>query len=73
MTLFDKSTTSNIQKQEFSAAESYEHNMLDQRYADDRLRCHMAVKFGVFVNEGHGTISHVLLLILGHVLPLSCP
>ena len=48
----------------------------------DRHRCHMAAKFGVFVDEDHSKlptlnfiqdrISHVLLLILAHVLLLSC-
>ena len=74
-------------KQELSTANTYEHNLFDERYVDDRHRCHMVAKFGAFVDEDHiasfvrytgflnfikDSISHVLLLILTHVLLLSC-
>ena len=62
------------------------HNLLDKNYVVYRHRCHMAAKFGVFVDEDHSRlptsywlpqlykypISHVLLLTLAHVLLLSC-
>ena len=44
---------SNILKQELSTANTYEHNLFDERYVDDRHRCHMAAKFGAFVDEDH--------------------
>ena len=76
----------NTLKQGLSTAKTYEHNLLDERYVVDRYRCHMAAKFGVFVDEDHSKlprytgylnfkkdhISHVLLLILAYALLLSC-
>ena len=75
----------NILKQELGTAKTYEHNLLDKNYVVYRHRCHMAAKFGVFVDEDHSKlptsywlpqlhkypISHVLLLTLAHVLLLS--
>ena len=70
----------NTLKKEQSTSD--EHNLLDERSVVDRHRCHMAAKFGVFVDEDHSKlptlnfikdpISHVLLVILAHVLLLSC-
>ena len=57
---------------------------LDETSIIDRHRCHMAAKFGLFVDEDHsklptgylnfinGLINRVLLLILVHVQLLSC-
>ena len=73
-------------KHELSTAKTYEHNLLEVRSVVDRHRCHTGAKFGVFVDEDHSKlltlywlhklhkdpISHVLLLILSHVLLLSC-
>ena len=43
-------------KQELGTAKTYEHNLLDEKSAVDRHRCHMAVKFGVFVDEDHNKL-----------------
>ena len=70
-------------KQKLSTAKTYEHNLLDEMYVIDRHRFYIATKF---VNEEpsklpmlyrlpklHKTPTrHVLLLILAHVLLLSC-
>ena len=64
----------------------HEHNFSDERYVVDRHRCHMTAKFGVFVDEDHSKLPTLcwlpklhsrpyksqLLLILSHVLLLSC-
>ena len=64
---------------------TYKHNRLDETSIVDRHQCHMAAKFGLFVDEDHsklptlywlpkfinGPINHVLLLILVHVQLLS--
>ena len=78
----------NTLKNELSTAKTYEHNRLDETSIVDRHRCHMAAKFGLFVDEDHsklptlywlrylnfinGPINRVLLLILVHVQLLSC-
>ena len=42
----------NILKQELGTAKcTYEHNLLYEKSFVDRHRCHMAAKFGVFVDE----------------------
>ena len=46
----------NIQKQELSTAKTYEHNRLDETSIVDRHRCHMAAKFGLFVDEDHSKL-----------------
>ena len=70
----------------FSSSKTDEHNWLHERYVIDRPWCHMAVEFGVFVNEDHDKLStfywlpkfhnkhinHVLLQILVRVLLMSC-
>ena len=38
-------------KQELSTDNTYEHNLLDERYVVDRYWCHKAAKFGIFVDE----------------------
>ena len=40
-------------KQELGNAKTYEHNLLDEKYVVDTHRCHLAAKFGVFVDEDH--------------------
>ena len=73
----------NTPKQELGTAKTYEQNLLDEKTVDDRHRCHMAVRFGVFVDEDHSKlstlywlpkypVSHVLLQTLTYVLLLSC-
>ena len=74
----------NTLKQELSTAKPYEHNRLDETSIVDRHQCHMAAKFGLFVDEDHsklptdnlnfinGPINRVLLLILVHIELLSC-
>ena len=56
--------------------QTYEHNRLDETYVVDKHRCHIAPKFGVFVDEDQNFIndhiSGVLLPILVHVLLPSC-
>ena len=42
----------NSQKAKLSIANTYEHNLLE-RFVVDRHLCHMAAKFGVFVDEDH--------------------
>ena len=41
----------NTLKQELNTAKIYEYYRLDNMYVDDRHPCHMAPKFGVFVDE----------------------
>ena len=43
-------------KQELSTAKTYEHNRLDETSIVDRHRCHMAVKFELFVDEDHSKL-----------------
>ena len=67
---------------ELSNSNTYEHNLLGARYVVYRHQCHMAAKFGVFVDKDHSYSTtfyrlpkrhkrHVLLLNLAHVLQLS--
>ena len=46
----------NTLKKELSTAKTYEHNRLDETSVVDRHRCHMAAKFGVFVDEDHSKL-----------------
>ena len=73
----------NTLKQELGTAKTYEHNLLEEKYVVDRHRCHMAAKFGVFVDEDQSKlptlywlpkdpISHIYWLALALVLLLSC-
>ena len=43
----------NTLKQELSTTKTYEHNRLDETSIVNRHRCHMAAKFGVFVDKDH--------------------
>ena len=43
----------NTFKQELGTAKTYEHPMHDEKLDADRHRCHIAAKFGVFVDEVH--------------------
>ena len=56
-------------KQEFSTAKTYEHNRLDETSFVDRHRCHMAAKFGVFVDEDHSRFPTVYWLPKLHKRP----
>ena len=83
---FEKRYYINTLKQELSTAKTYEHTRLDETPIVDRHRCHMAVKFGLFVDEDHSKFPTLywlpklhkqpyksrLLLILVHVQLLSC-
>ena len=42
-----------MQKQELSTAYTNEHYLLEEMSIVDMYRCHMAAKFGVFVDEDH--------------------
>ena len=73
-------------RQELGTAKTYEHNRLNETSIVDGHRCHMAVKFGLFVDEDHGKLlrytgylnfingpmGRVLLLILARVQLLGC-
>ena len=52
----------NTLKQELSIAKTYEHNRLDESSIVDRHRCHMAAKFGVFVDEDHSKLPTIYWL-----------
>ena len=47
----------NTLKKELSTAKTYEHNRLDETSVVDRHRCHMAAKFGVFVDEDQSKLQ----------------
>ena len=65
---FEKRYLINTLKLELSTTKTYEHNRLDETSIVDRHRCHMAAKFGVFVDENHSN----LLLTLVCAQLLSC-
>ena len=46
----------NILKQELGTAKTYEHTF-GERYVVDRHPCHMAAKFGAFVDEDYNKLS----------------
>ena len=76
----------NTLKQDLSTDKTYEFTLLDERSVVDRYRCHMAAKFGVFVDEDHCKLPTIywlpkhhklpfksqLLLLLVHILLLTC-
>ena len=63
----------NTLKQELGTAKPYEHNLLDEKSFVDRHRCHMAAKFGVFVDEDHSMLSTLNCLPNVHKRPYkSC-
>ena len=53
---FEKRYYINTIQQELSTAKTYEHNMHDKTSVVDRHRCHMAAKFGVFIDENHSRL-----------------
>ena len=59
----------NTLKQELSTAKTYEHNRLDETSIVDRQRCHMAAKFGLFVNEDHSKLHTLYWLPKLHKRP----
>ena len=59
----------NTIKQELSTAKTYEHILLDERSVIDRHRCHMAAKFGVFVDEDHSKLPTLYWLPKLHKRP----
>ena len=48
-------------KQELSTAKPYEHNLPDERYVVDRHQCHMAAKFGGYLNIIKDHISYFIV------------
>ena len=52
----------NILKQNLSTSKTNEHNLLDEKSVVDRHRCHMAAKFGVFVDEDHSKLPKLYWL-----------
>ena len=58
-----------ILKQELGTAKTYEHNLLDERSVVDRHRCHMAAKFGVFVDKDHSKVPTLYWLPKLHKRP----
>ena len=54
---------------ELSTAKTYEHNRLDETSIVDRHRCHMAAKFGLFVDEDHSKLPTLYRLPKLHKWP----
>ena len=52
-----------------TAVRTYEHNRLDETSIVDRHRCHMATKFGVFVDEDHSKLPTLYWLPKLHKRP----
>ena len=46
----------NTLKQELGTAKTYEQNFIEEKSVVDGHRCHMADKFGVFVDEDHSKL-----------------
>ena len=59
----------NTQKKEFSTANTYEHNFLDEMYVVERHQCHMAAKFGVFVDGDQSRLFTLYCLPKFHKRP----
>ena len=59
----------NTLKKELSTAKTYEHTGLDEMSIVDRHRCHMAAKFGVFVDEDHSKLPTIYWLPILHIRP----
>ena len=59
----------NTIKQELSTAKTHEHNRLDETFIVDMHRCHMAAKFGVFVDEDHSKLPTLYWLPKLHKRP----
>ena len=59
----------NTPKQELSTANTYEHNRLDETSVVDNDRCHMAVKFCLFVDEDHSKLPTLYWLPKLHKRP----
>ena len=59
----------NTLKKELSTAKTYEHTRLDEMFIVDRHICHMAAKFGVFVDEDHSKIPTIYWLPILHIRP----
>ena len=66
---FEKKILINTLKQELSTAKTYEHNRLDKTSIVDRHRCHMATKFGLFVDEDHSKLPTLYWLPKLHKRP----
>ena len=59
----------NTLKQELSTAKTYEHNKLDETSIVDRHRCHMAAKFGLFVDDDYSKLPTLYWLPKLHKRP----
>ena len=66
---FEKRYYINTIKQELSTAKTYEHSRLDKTSIVDRHRCHMAAKFGLFVDEDHSKLPTLYWLPKLHKRP----
>ena len=67
--LFEKKIYINTLQQELSTAKTYEHNRFDETSIVDRQRCHMAAKFGLFVDEDHSQLPTLYWLPKLHKRP----
>ena len=59
----------NTLKQEISTCKTYDHNLIDEKSVNDRHRCHMAAKFGVFVDEDYSKLPTLYWLPKLHKRP----
>ena len=62
--LFEKRYYIDTLKQEISTAKTYEHNRLDETSIVDRHRCHMAARFGLFVDEDHSKLPTLYIVLV---------
>ena len=53
---FEKGTILTPLSKNLALKKTYEHNRLDETFIVDRHRCHMAAKFGLFVDEDHSKL-----------------
>ena len=61
----------NTLKQELGTVKTYEHNRQDETSIVDRHRCHIAVKFGLFVDEDHSKLPTLYWLPKLHKRPFK--
>ena len=59
----------NTLKQELGTAKTYDHNLLGEKSVFGRHRCHMAAKFGVFVDEDQSKLPTLCWLPKIHKRP----
>ena len=61
----------NTLKLELGTAKTYEHNLIGERFLVERHRCHMAAKFGVFVDDDHSKLPTLYWLSKLHERPYT--